>query len=119
MGLHLVTTAHESAAPIAAGVYGCVRGGAGVAVAIKGPGVGNLVGGEDATFDGLPNPDGPEPPPLDLHAAVGFLEDLERPVVLVGSAVVQAAASRELIDVAEAAISPAERKNSCDAVRAC
>ena len=45
MGVDFVTVAHESSAPIAAGVYGSLKNTAGLALAVKGVGVGNLVGG--------------------------------------------------------------------------
>jgi acetolactate synthase I/II/III large subunit len=50
-----VATAHESSAAIAAASYGRFRGCSGLALAIKGPGAGNLVGGAlNAQFGRLP-----------------------------------------------------------------
>ena len=49
-GVEFVTVAHESSAAIAAAYYGHMRGTAGLAMAIKGPGAGNLAGGAVTAF---------------------------------------------------------------------
>lgn len=50
-----VATAHESSAAVAAASYGRFRGCGGLALAIKGPGAGNLVGGAlNAQFERMP-----------------------------------------------------------------
>lgn len=55
MGVDFVSVAHESTAAIAAGYYGLARNTAGLALAIKGVGAGNLVGGAvNAHFERLP-----------------------------------------------------------------
>lgn len=54
-GLDLVLTGHESSAAITAAYYGYLRGGAGLAIGIKGPGAGNLAGGAvNAFFERMP-----------------------------------------------------------------
>jgi acetolactate synthase-1/2/3 large subunit len=49
-GIEFVSVAHESAAAVAAGYYGHMKGCAGLALAIKGPGAGNLAGGAVVSF---------------------------------------------------------------------
>ena len=49
-GVEFVSVAHESSAAIAAAYYGHMRGAAGLAMAIKGPGAANLVGGAATVF---------------------------------------------------------------------
>ena len=54
-GVEFVSTANEASAAIAAAYYGHLRGCAGLALAIKGPGAGNLVGGAvNAYFERKP-----------------------------------------------------------------
>lgn len=54
-GVEFVSTANEASATIAAAYYGHLRGCAGLALAIKGPGAGNLVGGAvNAYFERKP-----------------------------------------------------------------
>ena len=54
-GVEFVSTANEASAAIAAAYYGHLRGSAGLALAIKGPGAGNLVGGAvNAYFERKP-----------------------------------------------------------------
>ncbi|NQW17446.1 MAG: thiamine pyrophosphate-binding protein [Chloroflexi bacterium] len=53
-GVRLVLTAHESSAAIAAACYGAMKGTPGIAIAVKGVGAGNLVGGAvNAHFERL------------------------------------------------------------------
>ena len=55
LGVEFVSVAHESTAAIAAGYYGLARDTAGLALAIKGVGAGNLAGGAvTAHFERLP-----------------------------------------------------------------
>lgn len=55
LGVEFVLTQHETAAVIAAGVYGARRGGVGVVLAAIGPGVANLANGlASASLDRLP-----------------------------------------------------------------
>lgn len=55
LGIRFVTMAHESSAAIAAAYYGALKGTAGLAMAIRGVGAGNLVGGvANAHFERLP-----------------------------------------------------------------
>ena len=55
LGIEFVTVAHESSAAIAAAYYGKVKNTSGVAIAIKGVGAANLVGGAvNAYFERMP-----------------------------------------------------------------
>src|SRR5689334_12790962 len=54
-GVDFVATAHESSAAIAAGYYGASKGAAGLALAVRGVGAANLVGGvANAHFERVP-----------------------------------------------------------------
>ena len=54
-GVEFISVAHESSAPIIAAYYGMMKGTAGLAVAIKGVGAGNLAGGAvNAYFERIP-----------------------------------------------------------------
>jgi len=54
-GIDFVSVAHESSAAIMAGYYGLMKGTAGLALAIRGVGAGNLAGGiVNAFFERLP-----------------------------------------------------------------
>ena len=55
LGVQFINVAHESSAAISAGTYGLIKGSAGVALAVKGVGAANLVGGiANAYFERLP-----------------------------------------------------------------
>ena len=55
LGVKFINVAHESSAAISAGTYGLIKGSAGVALAVKGVGAANLVGGiANAYFERLP-----------------------------------------------------------------
>lgn len=55
VGLDLVLMGHESSAAITAAYYGHLRGGAGLAIGIKGAGAGNLAAGAvNAFFERMP-----------------------------------------------------------------
>ena len=45
LGVQFINVAHESTAAISAGTYGLIKGSAGLALAVKGVGAANLVGG--------------------------------------------------------------------------
>ena len=55
IGVDFINVAHESSAAIAAGTYGLIKNSAGLALAVKGVGAANLVGGiANAYFERLP-----------------------------------------------------------------
>ena len=55
LGVDFINVAHESSAAIAAGTYGLLKNSAGLALAVKGVGAANLVGGiANAYFERLP-----------------------------------------------------------------
>ena len=55
LGIDFINVAHESSAAIAAGTYGLLKDSAGLALAVKGVGAANLVGGiANAYFERLP-----------------------------------------------------------------
>ncbi len=55
LGVQFINVAHESTAAISAGTYGLIKGSAGLALAVKGVGAANLVGGiANAYFERLP-----------------------------------------------------------------
>jgi acetolactate synthase-1/2/3 large subunit len=55
LGIDFVPVAHESSAAIMGGYYGLMKGAAGIAIAIRGVGAGNLAGGVvNAFFERLP-----------------------------------------------------------------